>query len=329
MTKIGFCFDIAENHPLYQKRDENTAEYESEQTINWMAGVLEEMGEVIRLPWNKDIFLDFKKHKPDVVFNITESWGSRNRESFVPNICEILNIPYTGSDGLALAASLDKAMTKQIVQSLGIATPGFFKIKSVENLPALLAEYDLDFPLFVKPNNEGSSIGIEKTACTENKEELEQEIQKTITRYQESVLVEEFMPGREFTVSLLGNDKPRVFPVAEILTGGGEFDFYSYEYKEQHDKIIKCPVDISSKAKNMMINASLAIFEALECRDLARVDFKMDPQGDPAFIEINPLPGLSPYYSIYPKQAEKENMSSKQIIKKLISFAQQRGAESF
>ncbi|MFW6308425.1 MAG: D-alanine--D-alanine ligase family protein [bacterium] len=322
--KIGFCYDIEENHPLYNQIEESTAEYESEETISWMAEILGNLGQVIKLPWHQDIFNDLKKHSPDVVFNITESWGTRNRESFVPNICEILGIPYTGSDGLALGVSLDKTMTKHIVNSLNIPTPGFFLVNNPANLETNFARYNLEFPLFVKPNNEGSSMGIKKTARVKNKQELENRVQEVYDRYKKPVLVEEFLPGREFTVSMLGNGRPQVFPIAEILTGDGEFDFYAYEFKDNHDKTVKCPAPVSEKMKQEMVENSLEIFSALDCRDLARVDFKLDKQGQPSFIEINPLPGLSPFYSIYPFQAEKEDYDVPRIIEELINFALKR-----
>ncbi|MFW5980481.1 MAG: D-alanine--D-alanine ligase family protein [Halanaerobiaceae bacterium] len=318
--KIGFCYDIEENHPQKDEIEDMTAEYESKETIQVFTDILANMGEVIKLPYHPDLFQDLKKHKPDVVFNITESWGSRNRESFVPNLCEILNIPYTGSDGLGLGISLDKALTKHIASSLGINTPDFYKVNSLEELKNI----NFNFPLFIKPNNEGSSIGIRRSSQVNNREELKQNVKKLLRKYKRSILIEEFIPGREFVVAILGNRNLEVFPVAEILVEGGNFPFYSYEYKGAHQKTIECPAEIEPEKKEQMIKDTINIFKGLGCRDIARADFKLDEEGNPFFLEINPLPGLSPYYSVYPRQAEVAGMDIESIIERLINFALSR-----
>lgn len=318
--KIGFCYDIEENHPQKDEVQDMTAEYESEETINALTEILSGLGEVIQLPWHENIFEDLKEKDPDVVFNITESWGTRNRESYIPNLCEILNIPCTGSDGLALGISLDKALTKHIARSQGIKTPGFLKVEALADLKNL----NLEFPLFVKPNNEGSSIGIRKSSQVDTYSELEKRIENLLNTYERSVIVEEFAPGREFVVALLGNNNPEVFPVAEILVEGGDFPFYSYEYKGAHQKTISFSTEIEPEQKQQMIDDTIKIFRALGCRDIARADFKLDREGNISFLEINPLPGLSPFYSVYPQQADAAGVELDEIIKRLINSALSR-----
>ncbi len=322
--KIGFCYDITENHPLTGKDKEYTAEYESEETIQELSNLLSEIGQVIHLPWNKEIFNDLKTKNPDIVFNITESWGSRNRESFIPNICEILDIPCTGSDGVALGVSLDKALTKHIARSIGIRTPDFFKIETVKKLNQLINERELKYPFFIKPNNEGSSMGVRITSCVNSDKQLIKEARYLLEKFKSPVLIEKFLSGREFAVALLGNKNQEIFPVAEIMVDQGRFPFYSYEFKDKHKKTVGCPAQINDKTKNMMIRDTRKIFKALGCRDIGRADFKMDKQGKPHFVEINPLPGLSPFYSIYPLQAKKHGLELKEVIEKMLKEALKR-----
>ena len=318
--EIGFCYDIEENHPRKDEVEDMTAEYESEETIEALSDILSDIGSVIHLPWHNNIFKELKQYNPDVVFNITESWGTRNRESYIPNMCEILNIPYTGSDGLALGISLDKELTKHIARSEGINTPDFIKVNSIETVEKI----DLNYPLFVKPNNEGSSIGIRRSSQVNSKKELKKTVEKLLDKYNHSILIEEFAPGREFVVAVLGNQEPEVFPVAEILVEGGDFPFYSYEFKGAHQKTISFPGDLSQEKEEQMVNDTIKIFKALGCRDIARADFKLDQEGNPLFLEINPLPGLSPYYSVYPQQADKAGVDLNEIIEKLINSALSR-----
>jgi len=321
--KIGFCYDHPEEEPKKKTVEDLAAEYESEETIDALRRSLSKMGRVIDLPWHANLFEDLKRTEPDLVFNICESKGSRNRESYVPNLCEILGIPYTGSDGLALGLSLDKGLSKHLARSLGINTPRFLLAKD----PDALEEVDqqLRFPLFVKPNNEGSSMGVRKDSLIEDSESLSLKVKTLIEEYGEPALIEEFLPGREFAVALLEGEEIEVFPLAEILVRGGDFPFYPYEFKEAHEKTIRCPAQLDSQLKEEMIQASIDIFEGIGARDLARVDFKLDEEGRPAFIEINPLPGLSPFYSIYPFQAEKGGMEHEGIVERLVRRAADRG----
>lgn len=319
--KIGFCYDKYDSHPLHNEIDDVTAEYESEETIAAQEKILKKLGEVIKLPWHSEIFLDIKKHNPDVIFNITESYGSRSRESYVPDICEMLDIPYTGSDGVALGVSLDKELTKHIARSLGIKTPDFIKVNSIEEV----SDISLEYPLFVKPNSEGASMGIRQNSCVNNKEELTELVKELIERYHEPVLIEEFVGGREFAVGIFRDEEYYTFPAAEILVEDGNFPFYPYEFKSAHRKTVQCPAHINEKLKEKMKRDSLKIFHALSCRDIARADFKLNEKGEPLFLEINPLPGLSPHYSVYPIQAKAGGMNLEEIIHKLIDCALKRG----
>jgi len=318
--KIGFCYDRNIAPKVDSTAEDLTAEYETLETIEALKEALLMLGDVIELPWHQDLFYDLQEEAPDLVFNITESHGSRNRESYVPNLCEILEIPCTGSDGLALGISLAKDLTKHIARSVGISTPDFHVISKISELNNL----ELEFPLFIKPNSEGSSMGIRRNSLVKNMEELKERTAHILKTYRGQVIVEDFVPGREFVVSILGNEKPKVFPLAEIIVESGNVPFYSFEYKGEHKKEIICPVDLDQEKEEVMISSTLKLYHLLACRDLARTDFKLDEQGRPLFLEINPLPGLSPFYSVYPYQAEKAGLSHQQLVARIVEAALNR-----
>ncbi len=164
-------------------------------------------------------------------------------------------------------------------------------------------------------------MGIRRASLVRTDEELTRQVRWVLDNYGQDCLVEAFAPGREFCVGLLGNGKPEVLPIAEIRTAG---DFYSYEDKHEHRKELICPAKISGELAQEMTEMALTVFRLLDCRDLARADLKLDGQGQPAFLEINPLPGLSPYYSIYPQQAEAAGIAFGELIGQIIELACRR-----
>jgi D-alanine-D-alanine ligase len=236
-----------------------------------------------------------------------------------------------------LAVSLDKAMTKMIASANGVRTPAFRRVRSHGELDTLLREVTargaagppgpgrdaglgVRLPLFVKPNAEGSSMGIRRDSLVDTPERLVRQVTWVLGRYADC-LVEAFAPGREFCVGILGTESPRVFPVLELRAEGG---FYAYEDKSTHRKELLCPADIPAPLADEMRRMSQEVFRAIGCRDFARVDLKLDAAGDPTFIEINPLPGLSPYYGVYPQQARADGVSHEQLIGAIIASALQR-----
>ncbi len=325
---IGFAYDKPEVFDGQSSEVEDvSAEYEDAKTIQWISNQLGTFGEVIHLPWEKSILPTLLKRKPDVVLNITEAVHGRNRESLVPAILETLKIPYTGSDAVALGVSLDKNMTKIIAKHMGIRTPGFLKLSSLDEYYEKKDYlHNLSLPLIAKPNTGGSSMGIRMTSRIDSHEKLQECLKWLFAHFDDDILVEEFVDGREFTVSLLGNNKGiQIFPIAEIVINDGSHDqFHSYESKSTHEKTVVCPAKIGDEIKKQMERVSVQIFNELGCRDLSRVDFRIDLDGNVQFLEINPLPGLSPFYSIYPVQARAAGIDNAKLIHKLIGFALSR-----
>ncbi len=320
--KIGFIYDS----PVEKEStgaDSVASEYEDARTIDWMYECLSQLGETVRLPWGSETVTGLLSEKVDVIFNITEAAGGRNRESFVPAVAEALGIPYTGTDAVGLGLSLDKYLTKVVAVREDIPTPPFISIGRSEELNSKRSEIEaIGYPLFLKPVTGGSSQGIRQTARVESFTALRDEAEWILSSCRDDVLVEKFIPGREFTCGLIETGSLESLPVAEVVIGEGKpEDFYSYEMKSLHRKEIVCPADIPEGLAAQMQDYSRRLFKLLGCRDFARVDFRQGEDGVPYLIEINPLPGLSPFYSVFIQQAEAGGISAGKVIETLINNA--------
>ncbi len=332
-SSVKFLNKSSAEHKL-QTVDDTYAEWDTWETINAVKNALEENHNVILIEANEDAFDKLRKTRPDIVFNIAEGFYGASREAQIPAILEMLNIPYTGSDPLTLAICLDKARTKEILSYYKIPTAKFFV---VENLDEFDGATDLEFPLIVKPLHEGSSKGIFNSSVVSNKNELYLEIERVIKTYNEPALVEEFLPGREFTVAILGNGKSaKVLPIIEI-----KFDslppeakpIYSFEAKwiwdtrEKPLDIFQCPAEIDNKLKEMIEKIALSTFKVLRCRDWCRIDMRLDKNGIPNILEVNPLPGILPNpedNSCFPKAARAAGLTYNQMINEVLNSALKR-----
>ena len=230
-------------------------------------------------------------------FNIAEGVEGRNREAQVPALCELLGVPYTGSDSATLAIALDKALCKKVLMQHDILTP---KFQVMETGRERLSS-DLTFPLIVKPNAEGSSKGIGTTNVVDNEEELRTAVASVLDRYRQPAIIEEYISGREFTVGLLGNKRPRVLPPMEIKFKDPDLErpVYDFVVKQEWEKHVfyQCPAKLTEAELKSVEKIARATFWALDCRDVARVDLRMDNDGKLYVLEVNPLPGLTPDYS--------------------------------
>jgi D-alanine-D-alanine ligase len=293
------------------------AEYEDAPTIAALLSAISACGhEAVGIAFGEDFPAQVRRAQPDLVLNTAEGVRGPARESIVPAWLDHLGIPYAGSDGLVLALTLDKALTKTILATRGIHTPRFRRVADLRELDGL----DLAFPLFVKPNSEGSSMGIRATSVVGTPEELARQVAWVLSTYKEDCLVEEFAPGREFCVGMLGNEDLEVFPIVEVRKPADRpYDDVGKPRKELLD-----PADLPEQTAQEMRSAAVEAFRTLRCRDLARVDFRLDAAGRPAFLEINPLPGLSPFYSIYPYQAKMAGLSHEELIGRIVEVALQR-----
>ncbi len=305
--QVGVVYNLKHAEQSHSAAPDDQAEYDSMDTVLAIERALQRQGcRTVLLEADEELPEKLRRHRPDLVFNIAEGRGGRAREAQVPALLSLFDIPYTGSDETTLCIALDKAMTKRLLATYRIPTPRYRVYE-----PAMrIRTSGLRFPVIVKPNAEGSSKGIADVCIAENAAELKSLVEQNLTLYGGSVLAEEYIHGREFTVGLLGNgESVCVFPPMEILYHDSPipgYHVYNYTVKQQYTKYVSysCPAELSPKLEREIVRLSKKIFLALGCRDFARVDFRLDEAGKLYFIEINPLPGLAPHYSDYPMLAE-------------------------
>ncbi len=329
------------------------AEWDSVATIDAVADALGLLGEVIRLEATADFPGALRDARPDVVFNIAEGLRGVNREAHVPAICEFFGIPYSGSDPLTLSLCLDKARTKEVLAYHGVPTAAFALISSAEEIPALRSrirtvhhvtkahvvpsERPLHLPLFVKPVHEGSSKGITEKNLCRSLQELEQQIDFLLETYRQPVLVEEFLPGDEFTCAILGNgDNATVLPLVGMNFAAlpeGALPIYGFEAKWLWDRpenpleMFFCPAPVTDVKRRAIESVVLRAYRVLGCRDWSRIDVRLDAGGTPNVVEVNPLPGILPNpedNSCFPKAARAAGLSYDELIQSCLRHAAER-----
>ncbi len=306
------------------------AEWDTMETVNAVREALEERCAVSLIEANEEAFEKFRRGNFDFVFNIAEGLHGVSRESQIPAMLELLQIPYLGSDPLTLGLCLDKARAKEILAYHGITTAPFSVVRSMEELD----DIRLRFPSIVKPLHEGSSKGIYDSCVVRNPDELEREVRAVVEIYHEPALVEEFLTGREFTAALMGNGGAvEVLPIVEIRFDAlptGANPIYSYEAKwiwdsrEKPLEIFDCPADLSPVLKSEIESMCKEAYLILRCRDWARIDLRCDAAGRPHILELNPLPGILPKpedNSCFPKAARAMGMSYQQLINRVLDIS--------
>ncbi|OGO45557.1 MAG: D-alanine--D-alanine ligase [Chloroflexi bacterium RBG_16_60_22] len=297
--RLGLAFDLKSAVPDDHAGDDALEEYDSPETVAVISDAIAAMGHsVVRLGGGTQFLDNIRREKVDFVFNIAEGRGrQRSREAQVPAALEMLDIPYTGSDPLTLAVSLDKPVTKKLAAAEGVGTPGWRLIADAEELERTSWE-GLSFPVIIKPACEGSSKGIRLTSLAENTRQAGDEVKRVLEIYRQPAMVEEFIDGDEVTVGIVGNAPPRIVGVMRVRPRrkNGRF-IYSLEVKRDYVNLVdyECPARLGRRTLARLEADSLKVFKALGCRDFARVDFRVAADGTPYFIEINPLPGLGTY----------------------------------
>ena len=315
--------------------DDEFAEWDTRETIDAVANALSPLGSVIHLEATADFPERLHRESPDIVFNMAEGRGGKNRESFVPAICEFFDVPYSGSDPLTLSLCLDKSRTKEVLSYYGVPTPAFAVVETPAALQALPPE--LSYPLFVKPIHEGSSKGITERNLCLTPADLDEQVRVLLESYAQPVLVEEFLPGAEYTCAVLGNGpKARVLPIVGFnfdALPAGALPVYGFEAKWVWDRpespldIFDCPANVPASLRRAIESTTLQAYRALGCRDWSRVDLRLDAKGVPNVIEVNPLPGILPdpaANSCFPKAARAAGISYDQLIRSCLAAAAER-----
>jgi len=318
------------------------AEYDSEVTVEGIQAALRTAGHEAFFLEADEAFLDVvRAARPDICFNIAEGLRGDSRESHIPAILEMLGIPYTGARVLANALALDKAAAKMVWRESGLPTAPF---QLFHHAGAPLAS-DMAFPLFVKPVHEGSGMGINANSIVHDEAELRAQVAWVISTYRQPALVETFLPGREFTVGLLGNtllpgQAPRsdfynargfhLFPVLELDTQRGAVkgiynaEAKSYALDDDNAPGYLCPADIPDTLRETLFDMTMLAFEALGGLDLGRVDFRLGADGQPYIVEINLLPGLNPLVSDMIIVSRAGGVPYELLINEVLNLARER-----
>jgi D-alanine-D-alanine ligase len=307
--------------------DDAEAEFDSPKTIQAIANGIESYGHtVVLLEANADLPHSLTAAAPDVVFNIAEGLRGRGREAQVPALCELLGVPYSGSDPTTLSICLDKGLTKQILRSAGIDTPewqvlttGREKLKNFK------------YPVIVKPNAEGTSKGITSASVVDDEASARTTAKALLDKYGPPALVEEYIAGRELTVGLLGERRPKVLPPMEVIfVDAPEHPVYGFEEKQADTSKVRfeCPASLTPAELKRVEKTVRDTFVALGCRDVARVDLRLDKEGTVHVIEINPLPGLTPDFSDLCVIAKVAGIDHRSLIGEILAGCLKRHREA-
>jgi D-alanine-D-alanine ligase len=332
--KIAILANIKEDdHPKPEGVPPDAfADFDHIETVDSIRAALETDGhQTVFIQADRDLPFALREIKPDICFNIAEGLGGDAREAQVPALLEMFGIPYTGSRVLTNGISLDKTLTKRIWRDRRLPVAPFQEFATGEE--ALRPE--LKFPLFVKPAREGTGMGVDLKAIVNNETELRERTQYIINTYQQPALVETFLPGREFTVGIIGRADAKLysrhphwyekdgfhrFPILELDSSRSVTPWvYGNEAKSKDvgadgSPGYFCPAEIDPELDKKLKYFALRAHQLLNALDVSRTDIRLDDEGNPRLIEINTLPGLTPDYSDLCLQAKAEGMKYEDLI---------------
>ena len=321
--RIALTYDLRDDYLAAGHSEEEAAEFDRPETIDGIAQALAALrhspvrvGNLAALAARL-----LAGERWDLVFNIAEGLYGLARESQVPALLDAWRIPYTFSDPLVLALSLHKGMTKRVVRDAGVPTPDCRLVEEEADLDVV----DLPFPLFCKPVAEGSSTGVTPASRVAGPDALRAVCRDLLARFRQPVLVEEYLPGRELTVGILGTGRNAVvLGVLEVLLrSGAESGIYSFHNKEHYEALVDYRVadDADARAAG---EVALAAWRVLGGRDAGRVDLRFDARGRPCFLEVNPLAGLHPVRSDLAIIARRVGLGYQGLIGRIVQSAQER-----
>lgn len=324
--KIGVVYDLREDYLALGYDEAETAEFDRPDTIEAIEQALQTLGYQTDRIGNLMSLAQrlVAGDRWDVVFNIAEGLRGFGREAQVPALLEAYGVPYTFSDPLVMSLTLHKGLTKRVIRDAGVPTPDFLVVEDAGQAEPLR----FDPPYFVKPVAEGTGKGITAASIIRRREELRPRCAELIEVYRQPVLVEEFLPGREFTVGLIGTgmDSAVLGSIELHLRDAAEPLVYSYENKENCEELVE--YRLADAAVDGAVRAAEAIalqaWRVLGCRDAGRIDIRCDALGNPQFMEVNPLAGLHPEHSDLPIICSRIGMSYQMLIEKIMASARRR-----
>lgn len=321
--RIGMTYDLRDDYLAAGMSEEETAEFDKLDTIEAIEQVITAAGhETVRIGNVTSLVTQLAKNERwDLVFNIAEGVHGFGREAQVPALLDAYQVPYVFSGPLVQAMTLHKGIAKHVVRDSGLPTPAF----AVINCPGDIAGVRLPYPLFAKPVAEGTGKGINATSKITDSKMLQTTCAELLTNFKQPVLVETFLPGREFTVGIVGNgEDARSLGVLEVvLLADSEPEVYSYHNKAFFANLVEYHAVDDAEAQKA-VEVALACYRVLGCNDAGRVDLRSDGQGLPHFIEINSLAGLHPEISDLSILADKHGINYQQLIGSIIDAAIKR-----
>src|SRR6056297_910531 len=320
---IGITYDLREEYLLQGYTEEETAEFDSPVTIDAIESTLEELGfttERVGSVYSLINQLAAGK-KFHMVFNIAEGMYGIGREAQVPAILDAYRIPYTFSDPCVLALTLNKYMTKRVIRDMGLSTPDFTLVTSADDS----MDISLQYPLFCKPYSEGTGKGITASSLVHNHNQLIDVCRNLLTTFHQPVLVERYLPGREFTVGITGtgSDAVVIGAMEILLLDSAESNAYTYSNKKLYTERVRYR-RVNDITALRAADLALAAWRGLGCNDGGRIDLRCDENGDPAFIEVNTLAGLHPHHSDLPIICGQNGISYKELIAMIMRSAIKR-----
>ncbi len=322
--RVGLTYDLRDDYLEAGYSEIETAEFDRADTIDSIESALRGLGyEVDRIGNIRQLTSRLAAGDTwDLVFNICEGMHGIGREAQVPALLDAYEIPYVFSDTLVCALTLHKGMTKDVVRAANVATPDYAVVHKLDDVKTIA----LDFPLFVKPIAEGTGKGVSEKSKVNNAAELRAICRKLLAEHQQPLLVERFLPGREFTVGILGTgNKATAVGTLEIeLLEGADSEVYSYHNKENCEQLVEYKLLSKGTLKRRVEALALRAWRALGCRDAGRIDLRQDEHGQVHFIEVNPLAGIHPEHSDLPIMAKLAGINYRTLIGQIMESALER-----
>lgn len=324
INKIGLVYNLKSGG----RESDADEEYDEPETIAVLSETVKQMGfEVLGFEQGSDLAYRMNQTKPDFVINIAEGIGrGRGRESQVPCIMETMHLPYSGSDPVALGVTLDKYFCSKILRSSGVPVAMAFSAYNKKTFDEQSTFIDSSKRYIVKPRWEGSSKGIFNNSIVYGHDEILKKVTECYRLYGQPAVIEEYIPGDEVTVGVCGNVSPGILAVMQIRPRVKKQDFiYSLEVKRDWRKQVEyCLYKSDQRIMSKIQNYALKAFDVLGIHDLCRIDFRVDADGVPKIIDINPLPGLSPEYSDLPIMCGLAGMPYKELVSEYLSESLKR-----
>lgn len=321
---IGLVYDLRNDYLAEGWKDTEVAEFDSEETIEAIADALGACcRQVDRIGHARALCARLvRSDRWDLVFSVAEGARGRSREAQVPALLELYGVPYVFSDPLTCAVTLDKAVAKRLVRSAGVNCAADVTVHSIEDLK----DVSLRYPLFAKPLAEGTGKGIHAQSRIESPDALQRVCTDLLTAFRQPVLVEEYLPGREFTTGIVGTGlRARVLGTLEVrIRPGAPAQDYSLEVKEHCEEFVEYLPASGDPLAPGVEDLALRAYRSLECRDAGRVDVRLDAEGVPCFLELNPLPGLHPTHSDLPMIATAQEITYRELIRMVLASALDR-----